>query len=89
MGTSVSVYDAAVGRWVQTWMDSSGTWFHLSGSRGEDGMELRTTTASGDGYRKRMRFTDIHEDRFEWDWSRSRDGGQWEPLWAISYRRAR
>jgi hypothetical protein len=89
VGTSVSVYDAACGRWVQTWMDSSGAWFHLSGTRGRNGMELRSTTASGDGYRKRMRFTDIHEDRFEWDWSRSRDGIRWEPLWAISYRRVR
>lgn len=89
LGTSLSVYDAAAGCWVQTWMDSSGAWFHLTGARTADGMELRTTTPSADGHRKRMRFTGIRADRFEWDWSRSQDGARWEPLWAVSYRRAR
>jgi hypothetical protein len=88
VGTSLSVYDAAAGCWVQTWMDSNGSWFHLKGARGADGMELRTTTAE-DGYRKRMRFTDIHDDRFDWEWSRSQDGAAWEPVWAISYTRDR
>jgi hypothetical protein len=51
-------------------------------------MELRTTTLDADGYRKRMRFTRIHDEGFEWDWSRSKAGTPWEPIWAISYRRA-
>ena len=87
VGTSLSVYDPGAGCWMQTWMDSTGTWFHLSGARDDDGMELRTTTLDVDGYRKRMRFARIHDEGFEWDWSRSKAGAPWEPLWAISYRR--
>jgi len=87
VGTSLSVYDAAAGCWVQTWMDSTGGWFHLTGARDEEGMDLHTTTVDGDGYRKRMRFTEIRDDGFEWGWSRSKDGSSWKPLWAISYRR--
>jgi hypothetical protein len=87
VGTSLSVYDAVAERWVQTWMDSTGSWVHLTGARDDEGMELRTTTLDADGYRKRMRFTRIHAKGFEWDWSRSQDGDSWEPLWAISYRR--
>src|SRR5690348_13578108 len=83
VGTSLSVYDAVAERWVQTWMDSTGSWFHLTGARDDDGMELRTTTLDAAGYRKRMRFTRIHPEGFEWDWSRSQDGDSWEPLWAI------
>ena len=87
VGTSLSVYDTAAGCWVQTWMDSGGGWFHLTGARDEGGMELRTTAADEDGYRKRMRFSGIRDDRFDWDWARSKGGNPWEPLWAIAYRR--
>jgi hypothetical protein len=88
VGTSISVYDAAASCWVQTWMDSDGGWFHLIGARSGRAIDLLTTTLDGDGYRKRMRFSDIDEAGFRWTWARSRSGGQWEPLWAIDYRRA-
>jgi len=86
-GTSLSVYDAAARCWAQTWMDSTGTWFHLTGARNGEGMQLRTTTLDADGYRKRMRFTRVHDEGFEWDRSRSKPGRPREPISAVSYRR--
>lgn len=88
VGTSISVYDAAAGRWVQTWMDSDGSWFHLTGGSVDGGMELLTTAPEAEGYVKRMRFSDISAGSFRWTWARSQDCGKWLPLWEISYRRA-
>ena len=87
VGTSISLYDETAGRWLQTWMDSQGGWFHLRGGARDGGFEL-ATAPDGDGAAKRMRFDRIRPDGFEWTWSRSRDGGLWEPLWAIAYTRA-
>jgi hypothetical protein len=89
VGTSISVYDSRAGTWVQTWMDSDGSWFHLTGGLTDGAIELLTTTPDADGYRKQMRFADIEPDAFRWTWSRSRDGAGWEQLWAIDYRRVR
>jgi hypothetical protein len=87
VGTSISVYDAAAGQWIQTWMDSDGSCFHLTGRMQDGAMVLLTTTLDAEGYRKRMRFSNIEIDRFDWDWSRSAGEDSWEPLWAIAYRR--
>ena len=57
----------------QTGKLSESDWQEMSG-------RLRTRAAclmrqlDADGYRKRMRFTRIHDEGFEWDWSRSQDG---------------
>jgi hypothetical protein len=88
VGTSISVYDDVARSWVQTWMDSDGSWFHLTGAMTNGAMELLTTTLDAEGYRKRMRFADIERDAFRWTWARSRDEAEWEQLWAIDYRRA-
>ena len=89
VGTSISVHDGRTGRWVQTWMDSDGSWFHLSGAMHDGSMELVTALADADGYTKRMRFSEIEPASFRWTWARSRGGGGggWEPLWEIGYRR--
>jgi hypothetical protein len=88
VGTSISLYDEAAGTWVQTWMDSQGSWFHLTGGWVGEAIELFTTTPDGDGHWKRMRFAGIAADGFDWTWARSRDRDAWEPLWAIRYTRA-
>ncbi len=45
----------------------------------EDGREIE----------KRMVFSEIEADTFDWRWERSTDGGvTWESLWTIDYRRA-
>ena len=86
IGTSISVYDAAAARWVQTWMDSQGSWFHLTGGMRDGAMELFTTEPDADGCRKRMRFAAIAAGGFEWTWSRSAADG-WDELWRIDYTR--
>jgi hypothetical protein len=85
VGTSISVYDAAAGVWVQTWMDNQGSWFHLTGRFADGVMDLYTTTPDADGFRKRMRFSGISDDA----WARSADMAAWDALWAISYTRLR
>jgi hypothetical protein len=38
---------------------------------------------------KRMVFSGIEADTFDWRWERSVDGGEtWEPPWTIDYHRA-
>lgn len=88
VGTSISVYDTSARRWVQTWMDSDGSWFHLTGGMRDGAMELLTAAPDAGGHRKRMCFSDITADSFRWTWARSRDGRDWETLWAIAYERA-
>jgi hypothetical protein len=39
------------------------------------------------GARFRMRWFDIEADSLSWEWQRAVDGGDWETLWAIAYRR--
>jgi len=46
VGTSISVYDSAAARWVQTWMDSDGSWFHLTGGMRGGAMELLTAASN-------------------------------------------
>jgi hypothetical protein len=86
-GTSISLYDAQAGRWVQTWMDSQGSWFHLQGEFRDGAMELFTVAADARGETKRMRFCDIADDGFTWSWASSADGESWRELWRIAYRR--
>jgi len=83
-GLSVTVREAATGRWRQTWVDSNGTYLDFAGGVGDDGaMELRTDR---DGVLHRMRWTDVERDSLVWHWERERDGG-WDELWRIDYRR--
>jgi hypothetical protein len=87
VGTSISVYDETAERWVQTWMDSQGSWFHLTGVFHDGAMELLTTQPDARGEIKRMRFEDISERAFTWTWASSA-GGEWTELWRIEYSRA-
>jgi hypothetical protein len=86
-GVSISVYDESAGVWVQTWMDNQRSWFHLNGSFADGAMNLYTTTADDQGYRKRMRFDAITPRGFRWQWARSADMAAWEAIWTIDYRR--
>ena len=86
VGTSISAYDESAQRWVQTWMDSQGSWFHLTGTFRDGAMELVTTQPDARGDTKRMRFEDISERAFTWTWASS-GGGEWTELWRIEYSR--
>ncbi len=71
-GLSVSVYDKADGAWKQTWVDSDGNYLDFVGAFEDGVMDLRRT-ARKDGELKtyRMRWFDIHHERFAWEWQRS------------------
>jgi hypothetical protein len=89
LGMSVSVFDAAAGRWRQTWVDSTGAYLELAGGpEGESAMTLEHAGAlDGAPATYRMRFLDVTPDAFRWEWEVSRDGAAWEPRWSIAYTR--
>jgi len=87
VGTSISVYDEPAQQWVQTWMDSQGSWFHLTGAFRDGAMELMSAQPDAGGDIKRMRFENITERAFTWTWAGS-GGGEWTELWRIEYSRA-
>jgi hypothetical protein len=92
LGNSVSMYSPATSTWRQTWVDNSGSYLEFEGGMEEDSMVLYghgTNPATGDEFRTRMRFFNITEDAFEWNWERSvDDGASWQLSWAIHYQRA-
>ena len=88
-GMSVSVFDREQG-WRQTWVDSTGNYWALHGSPHAEGFSFSVVEIEdGREIEKRMVFSEIEADTFDWRWERSTDGGAtWELLWTIDYRRA-
>jgi hypothetical protein len=88
-GMSVSVYDARTGGWRQTWVDSTGSYWHFAGGRQPDGSFVFATPAPVDAEHvfKRMTFFDLAPDAFRWRWESSPDRVEWKELWAIAYQR--
>jgi hypothetical protein len=88
-GMSVSTYNARLGKWQQTWVDSGGSYLDFTGEFKDGRMELsREAQANGGKVRQRMVFYNITKDRFDWNWEASRDEGKtWVLLWKITYAR--
>jgi hypothetical protein len=88
-GKSVSTYNARRGRWQQTWVDNQGGYLDFVGGMEGDRMILqRQAERDGQAFIQRMVWYDIEEDRLEWSWERSDDGGEtWSVLWRIAYER--
>jgi hypothetical protein len=88
-GTSVSVYDARLKVWKQTWVDNNASYLDFVGSRDDDRFVLaRNTERDGRPLQQRMVFRDIAADRLVWDWQRSLDGGAtWQTTWSLRYAR--
>jgi hypothetical protein len=89
-GRSLSVRDAADGRWRQTWVDSTGAYLDLVGVEVEGRIAFqRDAIIDGRPVVQRMVWLDVTPDALRWQWERSRDGGaSWEVAWEIDYRRA-
>jgi hypothetical protein len=87
-GTSLSVFDEEVG-WRQTWVDSNGSYWHFEGARLGDGSVVFATPTPVDTDRlyKRMVFSNVTHDGFDWRWESSPDGASWAERWAIRYTR--
>jgi len=90
-GMSVSVYDPALGRWQQTWVDNTGNYWHFSGGFADGRMVLSTTDRrGGEEVARRMLWHHIAADELDWAWQRSTDAGAtWTTLWDVHYRRRR
>jgi hypothetical protein len=88
-GMSVSVPDRDGTGWRQTWVDSSGSYWHLVGGRQPDGTFVFGTPepVDADLLYKRMVFSDITADTLAWRWEASPDAVTWQQRWAITYRR--
>ena len=88
-GLSVSVEDPVSGGWRQTWVDSSGSYWAFVGGPEADGTFVFGTPepVDADQVFKRMVFSAIGPDAFDWRWEFSPDGSVWTERWAIHYTR--
>ena len=88
-GRSLSVRDAADGRWRQTWVDSTGAYLDFVGVEVDGRISLqRETTVGGLAVVQRMVWLDVTTSALRWQWQRSSDGGaSWAVVWEIDYRR--
>jgi hypothetical protein len=89
-GMSVSVYNAAQGKWQQTWVDNQGGYLDFVGEYHDGRMILaREVTPGEPAVQQRMVFYNIDEHELDWNWERSTDVGRtWELQWHIHYQRA-
>ena len=89
IGMSVSVYNAALGKWQQTWVDNQGGYLDFAGAFEGGRMVLqRSAMLDGQSFLQRMVWYNIERDQFDWNWERSDDGGQtWQVMWQIHYTR--
>jgi hypothetical protein len=87
-GLSLSV-SGPDGIWRQTWVDSTGSYWHFEGGPQEDGTFIFATPerVDADQRYKRMVFSEIAADDFTWRWEFSDDLVSWDRRWLISYRR--
>ncbi|WP_436515397.1 hypothetical protein [Ekhidna sp. To15] len=93
LGTSISTFNPQDGKWHQAWADSQGGYIDLIGIMDGDTRIFQMTSPrkrpDGTESISRMRFYDITEDSFSWDWEASTDGGEnWQLSWRINYKRA-
>jgi hypothetical protein len=88
-GMSVSTYNPQIDKWQQTWVDSQGSYIHLTGEFKDGKMVLVNKPPTSDGsVLFRMVFYNIQPDSLDWDWERSEDGGEsWALRWRIHYER--
>jgi hypothetical protein len=88
-GMSLSVFDGDASCWRQVWVDTQGSRWWFTGGPADEGFVLTATERTkGIDVWKRMVFSNVREDAFDWRWERSDDGGAWTPLWSIAYRRS-
>ena len=87
-GMSVSVFDEYKQRWHQTWVDESGSYWHFLGDLVDGNPSFGTPKrVDSEELYKRMVFTDITADGFEWRWESSPDRDEWTVNWEITYTR--
>jgi hypothetical protein len=89
-GISLSVYNAKLQEWQQTWADNEATYMDFAGGVRDGQMVLEREARSSDGSatRQRMVYKNIAPDSFDWTWEQSKDDGKtWLVIWPIHYTR--
>jgi hypothetical protein len=85
-GTSLNIFDAAAGRWHQTWVGNDGLLLQLNGGMKDGSMELTGSTAGASGARTlhRIRWTPLggQPARVRQLWESSTDGGR---TWSVAF----
>jgi hypothetical protein len=83
-GKSFSFFDATLGKWRQTWVDSSGNVGEFLGEYRENAMRYEGETHRSDGQKilRRMTLFNLGADRVRQYSERSLDGGK---TWAAGY----
>ena len=83
-GKSFNVYNAAKGKWQQTWVDNSGGVLELFGEYKDGAMRLAGETKRPDGKvtTERLTFTKLDDGGVRQLWEQSTDGGK---TWTIAF----
>jgi len=83
-GASFNTYDAARGRWHQTWVDNSGTLLLLDGGLQDGKMVMRGESIGQDGKPivNRITWEVVGPDRVRQLWETSHDGGR---TWQVAF----
>lgn len=91
VGESFSILDKKDGKWKQTWIDNSGGYLEFTGAVDGDVKIFEQSFINKNGKKiyQRMRFYNIQQDSFLWDWENSTDGLVWNLSWRINYTRAK
>jgi hypothetical protein len=85
-GTSLSFYDAHLGRWRQTWVDSTGGVGEFTGNASDGLMEFIGETHRADGNRILRRMSLARDGSQVLQRSlASRDGVEWKPHYQLRY----
>ncbi|MFQ5678572.1 MAG: hypothetical protein ACE5HP_03855 [Gemmatimonadota bacterium] len=89
-GTSLNIYDAAGGRWHQTWVDTRGLLLRLDGGLRDGRMVLEgdRVDRQGRSVRDRITWEALEGGRVRQVWTVSRDGGEsWSRVFEGIYSR--
>ena len=83
-GKSFNVYNAARGKWQQTWVDNSGSVLELAGEYKDGAMRFTGETKGRDGRvtLERLTFTKLDDGRIRQFWEQSSDGGK---TWTVAF----
>jgi hypothetical protein len=82
--------DQRTGRWMQTWVDNSGSYLPFTGGILPNGTPFfgRSFYRNGQKTWQRMIFLNITKQSFTWKWQSSDDSTNWTTNWEIQYQRA-
>jgi len=83
-GKSFNFYNAATGKWQQTWVSNTGYVLELAGEFKGEALAYQGETRASNGSRTlhRLTFTKISADRVRQLWEQSQDGGK---SWAVVF----